>query len=300
MGWANIAVISAAVHGVVNIVDSHLLAKRMPGLEAFLLPVGVISLIYSGVLFVLFPLPQGNSMLTLVVALASGILRAAAVTIMLYTMRREEVVRVIPVVQTYPVFVALMAVPLLGESLVYLEWLAIFMVVAGAIMVSVRQGPSGTGNRLGKSFGLLFGSSLLMAVANIATKYVLAEISFWNIYWLSAFCMSLFFLLVSVRPGVFNQLKLMKRRSSIMVLLTFNEILALTSAVLSFWAIENGPVSLVSTIVSTRPIFVFIYALVLHRVFPAFIEWQASKTILMLRLIATAMIVGGIIAIRLV
>jgi len=165
VSWVNTAILSAAVLGAVNIIDSHLLSRRMPGLRSFLLPVGIITLIYGSVLFALFPIPEGTSKLTLLVALASGVLRSAAVTLMLYTLMREEVSLVIPVVHTSPVFVAIMAMPILGESLVYLQWLAVVIVVAGAVMVSIRRGTTGKGAWLGKSFVLLISSSLLLAAA---------------------------------------------------------------------------------------------------------------------------------------
>jgi hypothetical protein len=53
-------------------------------------------------------------------------------------------------------------------------------------------------------------------------------------------------------------------------------------------------VSLVSTVVSSRPIFVVIFALILSRVSPMFLQWQPGKAMLVLRLIAITMIVGGI------
>lgn len=56
---------------------------------------------------------------------------------MLQSTRSEEPSRVIPVVQTFPMFVAILAVPLLRESLGYIDWVSILMTVAGA----VQQGP---------------------------------------------------------------------------------------------------------------------------------------------------------------
>jgi len=53
-------------------------------------------------------------------------------------------------------------------------------------------------------------------------------------------------------------------------------------------------VSLVSTILSSRPIFVVMFAFILSRILPTFLEWQPGKGMLALRLIATVMIVGGI------
>jgi len=292
--WASVALLSAAVLGLVNIIDSHLISRRMPSLRAFLLLIGIVHLIYGSVLFNLFPLPEGMGIWPVLVAVASGILRTSAATIMLYTMKREEVSRVVPVVYTYPVFVAIMAVPLLGETLYYLQWLAIIIVVAGAVMVSARRSPGGSATWLGKPLLLLFGSSLLFAMADIASKYALAFISFWNMFWFSAFCISGIFLLASMRPHIIRQLSNMRQRSSTIALVVFNETLAPIGIVLSFWAIQRGPVSLVSTIISSRPIFVFIYVLIISRVSPMFLEYQPGKAMLALRLIATAMIVGGI------
>jgi len=170
--------------------------------------------------------------------------------------------------------------------------------VAGAVMVSVRRSPSGSTGLRGKLL-LLFGSSLLFAVADIAGKYALAYISFWNMFWITAFCMSGIFLLVSVRPRIIRQLINMERRNSALGLLAFNETLAPAGIVLIFWALERGPVSLVSTIVSSRPMFVLMFAFILSRLSPMFVGWDSGKGILALRLIATAMIVGGITIIHL-
>jgi hypothetical protein len=61
-----------------------------------------------------------------------------------------------------------------------------------------------------------------------------------------------------------------------------------------FWAMETGPVSLVSAIASSRPIFVLIYALILSRTLPMFLEWQSGKLMLAIRVVAAVLIVGGI------
>jgi len=294
MSWVDTAILGAATLGLVNVIDSHLISKRMPSLRAFLLPVSIIHLTYGSVLFILFPLPGDIGTWPLVVAIASGILRAIAITLMLYTMKSEEVSRIIPVVHTYPVFVAIMAAPLLGETLHYLQWLAIIIVVAGAVMVSARKSPTGSTTWLGRTFLILFGASLLMAVADIASKYALGYISPWNMYCIGMFCVCGIFLLLSARPHVLKELGSMKQRGSALGLLAFNETLALIGIMLSLWAMKRGPVSLVSTIVGSRPIFVVIFALILSRISPMFLEWQPGRGALALRLMATAMIIGGI------
>ena len=293
--WISIAVLSTVILGLVSILDSHLISKRLPSLSAFLLPVAPMTLVFGIIFSFLYPLPEDLSSWPLMVAVASAILRISSIIILLYTLKREEVSRVVPVVSTYPIFVAIMAIPLLAETLGYLQWTAIIIVVAGAVMVSVKRSPGGSTSWLGATFLLLSGSSLLMAVADVTSKYALGYISSWNIYWISLLTTSIIFLFISLRPRVIRELTNIKQPASTLVLLVFKEALAMTGIAMMFWAMKLGPVSLVSAITSSRPIFVVIYALILNRVRPMFLlEGKSGRGVLAVRLIATAMIAGGI------
>ncbi len=280
--------------GVVNIIDSHLLSRRMPNLRTFLLPVGAAHLASALIPFFLFPLPEETTPRIILLALLTGILRVSAVLIMLRSLTREAVSRVIPVIHIYPIFVAIMAVPILGESLRYQHWLTIIIVVAGAVMVSIKHNPTGATTWFGKPLLLLLVSSLLFALSDISSKYVLAYISFWNLFSLTAFCMSGVFLLISLRPGILADLRQMTGRASVLTLILIDEALALLGIILSLRALEQGPVSLVSAITGSRPMFVVIFALILGRISPQFLIGSASRQIVILRLIGTAMIVAGI------
>ncbi len=299
--WISIAILSAAGIGLVNIFDSHLISKRMPSTRVYLLVVSPIVLFSALLIAFIFPLPAGLSFWQLMVVVASGLLRAISVIILLYSLRREEVSRVVPVVSIYPVFVAIMAVPILGETLNYLQGLAIAIVVAGVIIISAKKRMGSSKNRLGATFFLLLGSSLLLAMADIASKYALDYISFWNMYWVSILTLSVILLLVSLRYSVIKELAHIVNPRTALALVVFNETLVIASAIMLFWAMERGPVSLVSTLTSTRPVFVLIYALILSRFLPGvLLEGDLSRRVLAVRIIATAMIAGGIAIIYLV
>jgi len=294
LDWFNLAILSTIPLAITNILDSHLISRRMPGLQVYLVPTGIIYLILGVVLFTLFPLPEGITLRPVLIAVISCILRSVGFTIMMYMLKSEEVARVIPVTNTYPIFVAIMAVPLLGESLSYLKWLAIVIVVAGAVIISAKQSPSGATNWLSKPFLLLFGVSLLIAIANIASKYALSYVSFWNMSWLFAISIGVVSLLISLRPHVVKQLINLENKSPAIGLTTLSKVLAMVSMILAYFAIGKGPISLVSAVIGTRPIVVVILALIISRISPASLEWQPGKGKLALRFIATAMIVGGV------
>ena len=295
MSWVGIAILSAAVYGIITTIDSHLISKRMPGLRAFLLPCSVIQLFYGSLFFYLFPFPENISLWPLTVAFGSSIIRIAGATIMIYLLKKEEVSRVVPVVYTYPIFVALIAAPLLGESISALQWFSIVTVVAGAVIVSLKQNPFGDAIWPGKPFLALIGASLLLAMADITSKYALAHFSFWNMFSINSFSIFGLFFTFSMRPHVIRQLRDMNYRNRSLGLMAFNESLMPIAVTGSFWALSRGPVSLVSTIISSRPVFVVIYAAILNYILPRFlVKSTTSKSMLVFRFIATAMIVGGI------
>jgi len=292
--WVSASLVSAAILAIVNVVDSHLISKRLPSVQSYLLILGFLILIVSTVIIILFPLPNYLDITSLAVAILSGVLRAASVYLMFYTLKREEVSMVIPIVNSYPILVALFAMPIVGEFLDTSQWVAIIIVVLGVIL-STFKGVSGS--RItwsGKVLGLLLASSIFWALSEVTAKYALAVITPWQMYALSHFSMAFIFLIISLRPRILNELARHEKRNSAIIIIIFNETIAVISVVLLYWAMERGPVSLVSAVSSTRPVFVFIYALIISRFSELLLERRANKGILLLRFIAIMMIVGGV------
>jgi len=295
MDWATAALLSAISIGIVNILDSHLITKRMPSLRAYLLLASIFILGYTVIISILTPLKEGVATWPVMVAFLSGFIRTAGLGIFLYTLKTEEVSRVVPVVYTYPVLVAVLAAPVLGESLSFLQWIAIFIVVCGAVLVALKRSGKGITGWLGKPFLLLALASLSLAVAEVAGKYTLDYITSWNLYWITAFCVVSVFIAVSLRKNVVRQLGSVVKQAKTMLIVFTAETLAVAGMVLLFWALERGPVSLVSTMSGSRPLFVFIFAWILSRIWKGFLlEEKTVGTALAIRLLATAMIVGGI------
>lgn len=291
--WIFIAIFSAASISLVNIMDSHFIARRFRDFATYLLPVSACVLGFGLVVFILNPLPEGLATTPLAVAVLSGLLRGASVTITLRTMSTVEVSRIIPVVYSYPIFVAIMASALLGEKLLLLDWVAIFAVVCGAVMVSLKFN-GGRAIHPGRSFLLLVLASVLLAGADITAKYAVDYVSFWNMFWISSLCMGTMFLAISLRPRVFRELARLTGKVRTLSLVFFTESLAMAGAMSLFWAISLGPVSLVSTIVASRPIFVLLFAFLFSLAAPAFLEWERGGKNLLLRIAGTLLIFGGI------
>jgi len=293
--WVSAALVSSAILAIVNVVDSHLISKRLPSVHSYLLILGFMVLIVSAVIIILFPLPDPLDNTSLVMAILSGVLRAVSVYIMFYTLKKEDVSMVIPIVNSYPIMVSLLAMPILGEFIGALQWIAIIIVVSGVILASFR---SDSGSRItwsGSVMSLLLASSLFYALSEVMAKYALAVISPWQMYSISHFSIAFVFLIIALRPHIFKELARHQKRNSAIIIVAFNETIAVAAVVLLYWAMTRGPVSLVSAVASTRPVFVFICALIISRFSGFLLEQQASKSILLLRFMAITMIVGGVV-----
>lgn len=140
MSWVGFAILSAALSSIVSIFDSHLLSRRLSNLNTYLLPLGIFHGTVALVVLVFQPIATNAPFLHYMAAFGSGVLSGFGSILMLNTVRKGEISRIIPVVNTSPILVALMAVPLLGEMLNYRDWLGILLTVAGAILISLQKG----------------------------------------------------------------------------------------------------------------------------------------------------------------
>ena len=59
LSWITLAVLSAAVMGVISIFDAHMIQRRMPSWQSFLLGISIYTFIYTIVLFFIIPVPTG-------------------------------------------------------------------------------------------------------------------------------------------------------------------------------------------------------------------------------------------------
>jgi drug/metabolite transporter (DMT)-like permease len=299
MVWFLAALFAAVISSVGNIIDSHLLSKKMPSLSSFLIPMGLAQLIGGILLLVFFPFPNNPSLIHLLIACGSGLLNAAGYLIILNTLRKSEVSRVIPVISSAPIFVALLSIPLLGEMLGFWQWFAILITVAGAVLISLQTDGGDRKVRLQKSFFVLLLVALMLAVASVGFKYALEEISFWDMYGINGICIASVVLIYSLRKVNFLELRDLEQRTQKISIIIVDVCLGITAGILGFKALEMGPVALVNALLNVRPAFVFVFSLILSAFFPAVINDRLNKRTALLKFIAVALMTTGIVIISL-
>jgi transporter family protein len=293
--WLALALLSTAISAAVNSLDSHFLNRRMPGLRAYLLIIGAFTVVVGLVMLALYPFPLEAGPAPLAAAVFSALTRVAAVFLLLAAMKAEDVARIIPLNSTAPVFVAVMAAVFLGERLSLLQWLAVGVVAAGVTMMSLKKAEGGRRRFQARSFFMVMGSALLFALGDVTNKYALEIVSYLNTAGLMLFITSAVFIAVCGRREVARQLGTLKRPAATILAVIANQVAAIGATLLGYWAIDNGPVSLASTIFNAKPLFVFLIALAAARLAPGFLPGgDEGRPELARKLAATLLIFGGL------
>ena len=132
-----VALSSAGILGFVTVLDKRLASYNMPSLPAFYAGVSVSLLAYGTIALVVTGIPSDVSIKALAYGAVSGLCWGGALAMMFWGYKLEEVSRCSAIIHTFPVFVAVMGVAFLGETLSVGQWVGIFTVVGGAFLISI-------------------------------------------------------------------------------------------------------------------------------------------------------------------
>ena len=143
------------------------------GLSLF---VGGNQLVLATVVLLIVPLesPGRNAILG---GLGAGAFQGLGLALMFYMLKREDVSRVIPIFQTSPIFVFMLALVFLDESLSLLQWLAVFLAVAGAVLAATKRSEVSGALRPSPAFAVLFLAAAAVGVSQLLVKVTTDDVS---------------------------------------------------------------------------------------------------------------------------
>lgn len=271
------------------------------GLPSFNLFVGGSQGLF-GAIVLLINFPAGVEFEILAQAWSIGVLQAFTLIFMFWMLKREDPSRVIPAMQTSPIYVALLAWMIFGESLSALQWIAVLLAVGGSVLASVQVGSLSANGKIGFQpiFLLLAVGALLMASSQLITKSIVDDLSTIHIVSLRGTGLFTVMWAVFARPkalrGLGSFLKQPKRAPWLIMaegVMPFNGHLLIT------YAIGKGPVALVAALGGARPIFVFSMTALGARFAPNLIFEKFTGADMLLKLVSASMVVAAVAIISL-
>ena len=299
MSWIIISLTSAAITALVSISDKTVIHRYARSPLTLPLLIGMAQTTAGFIVIGLTWFPKDVSLSAGLSAFLSGTLFGLSAILSQRVLFTQEVSRTIPITQSSPIFAALLAILLLGESISLLQWLGIIATVAGSAVLSFRTGQGITTTSLDRSFYILMLSAFLFGAANVVGKAAVDELPVLFTHGLRSVALGLVFLLFSVRPAPWADVKgYFLERSPALILVGINEfITAQIGIVLLLWALSLGPAALVSALLGTRAGFVLLFSTTVALIWPGALGEQITPAIITVKVISTALIVTGVIAV---
>ena len=301
MTWVLLSLGSTIIFAFISALDKILIARFTPNPRTFIVMVGLTQFILA---VAILPWVEwsGYTQADVALAVVSGLTSGGYLVLMFWVMGTQDVSRVVPVTSTYPIFVAILAQFLLGEQIGLLAWVGVVVTVAGAALMSLgptaRPGDRGRGQLL--PFTLLIFASLGFGLSQIFSKMVADDMGVWTLFFWRAIGNGAACVAFTFKPGGMGDLISTLRRPASVGLILFTEG-ALVFVALSFLlgAIYSGPVSLVSTVMATRPLFVFALGIILSVGVSNVLNEPLDRKILVIKTLSIVMTVGGVVAVTL-
>jgi uncharacterized membrane protein len=295
LSWFWLALLSAALLGLVGILDKTLLFHFAKSWLTLPLLIGIAQGVIGITLVLVLPWTDVGAA-AIGWAVLSGLLWGIGSLFLFYLLFEREASKTIPIFQTFPAFVAPMAVIFLGEELALYQWIAILTVVAGAVMNSIKRDSGFDGLVLDSAFYVLIVASVLAAAANIVGKLAVDNMEVLQAHALRVLGMSSLMLVFSLRRDPMREVwGFVRNMSPALGIFGLNEfVVANTGMLINLWAISRGPVSLVTAVTATTSLFLLAYGFVLALVFKGALGEQISKGSVTIKVVSTATMVAGV------
>ena len=301
MTWVLLSLGSTVTFAFISAMDKILIARFTPNPRTFIVMVGLTQFILA---VVILPWVEwtGYTNQHIVLAVVSGLTSGGYLVLMFWVMGTQDVSRVIPVTSTYPIFVAVLAFFLLGEQVGLLAWVGIIVTVAGAALMSLgptaRATDRGRGQML--AFALLIFASLGFGLSQVFSKMVADSMDVWTLFFWRALGNGAACVAFSIKPsGMRDLIDTLRRPTSVGLILFTEGALVFVALAFLLGAIYSGPVSLVSTVMATRPLFVFALGIILSIGVSNVLNEPLERKILVIKTLSIVMTVGGVVAVTL-
>jgi drug/metabolite transporter (DMT)-like permease len=260
MNWVLLSLVSAAAFTVLTVLQKRTLDRHIQGVVPFNAVAAIIQVSIASVLLLLSPTDWFSGPVLLMVGV--GAIQAFIWLLQGYAINREaDVSRIVPVLDSFPLLVLIIAVVFLGEVLTPVKWFAVLVVIAGVLLASWHQALPGERVRLNRSLVAIFGATVGMALLTVSFKVASADLSVMQMIGLSwLFAAPFHFIAASVTHSGSEVRRVLRSRPAFgMVGLT--QVMILIALFSGLAALSIGPVSLTTAIMGTRPVMLVLWVL---------------------------------------
>jgi drug/metabolite transporter (DMT)-like permease len=294
--WIFLAIFSAALFGLITALEKRLIDHHLPNLGVYYASISFSLLIPAVIVFLATGgVPDEATNSSMGWAALSGGVWGVGLAMVFWGYKLEEASRASAIVHTFPVFVAIVAVLWLDETLIPGQWAAIIVIVLGAFVISIRMSDGRGILKFSRAFPILIFASLLTALSHVFAKEAMNnDLTVWMTYALRAGAMAVAFAVIAKPKAFIEMFVVLRNWRTLALMLIADFLLAPVASISLTRATGLGAISLVAALAATRPFFVFMVSSFFSIERIQLLREPLQRDTLALKLVALAMIVGGI------
>lgn len=286
----SLALAAGLIWSVGNIVHKVLASRLVRSTALMVVAFSIVSALIGGAFLFWFPLVPLGVMWYWVVG--GAVCYVLAVWAYLSAMRTEEASRIVPLFGIGSVLIVIFSAVLLGEVLGVSQYIGVGCVLFGAVMISY----SGSFRSLlsGRLLRYMSISGTAFAGHALVVKYLLDSFSFGSVFASLALIQAAVggVVVIGLWPHVRSAWQATTLRAVLLNII--NNFFGFGAELLYTIALSVWYLSLVETVASLQFIFIFVWGAIVSRWFPHVLRETISRAILIRKLIAIIIIVGGI------
>jgi uncharacterized membrane protein len=267
MPWLFVALTAPALSALGSYTDKYLLVhhERTGGLG---------SVIIFSCLFGAFVMPialyfgadiGAASLSDAVILMANGFITVGTLAAYLYAIREADVLTIVPVLQTIPVFGFFLGYVMLGETLTTLEIIGSGIIILSAVLLSLEIEEDAGVRFKAKGFFLAVLSSAFFAFSGVVFKLIATDIGYWSAQFWEYVGISLLGILLFAGINTYRNAFLdvvRNGRVGVAVLNFATEAITVSADLLLNFATLLAPIALVYTANAFQPAFLLLYAMI--------------------------------------
>ena len=296
MPWFTISIIGAITWGVVSVLDKRILNSYEISAMIYFSWIGLISLMYSIVLFFLFPFTSYYT-IHLLWPLFGGMMWGIGILILFQALKKDDSSNIIPLYYTHPITSIFIAQIFLNETFNNFQIIGVPLTMIGTIIIASQKFKN---NQL-KNFTALKSALLagvFVGIAVVFNKIGLEKLEISEAFILRNLGFGIIALLVTQKSQIHFFKKVIRQPKLFKLLLFTNLLVGPTALIIHQYALDSGPLTLVSPVLATTPLFTFIFSSILSMKNINILDESINKNTLIRKGTGALIIVVGIILVQ--
>lgn len=229
----------------------------------------------------------------------SGILYMSAIYFYLQALQTEEASTIAPFFQAAGVFGLILGYFILGEQISNSQIIGVFLIISGSVILSLRFG-RGTSQVKKQLVILMLFCALAMSLSSLIFKFFAVRDQFWTTIFWNFFGQALFGVILMLSAKNRKQFSEMVHANAAALLSVnvTNELVNLGGNLGVRYTLLLAPLGVVQAISSTTSFFVLFFGVILSLFFPNFAREEISIGNLTQKIIATTLVIAGVLLIN--